>query len=168
VTEVEEMDTGPLGNMDRAAREKAEEDGRGVAEVVLKDFRDVEAEATDEDEDEDGRCPGNTQPSLPTETRFFRAGVEEDAEDLLSLLARTTADRTDHGVGEEEEEERRGGEEEDYAEGNAEDDARHQEAAVRFERSPIPPPDEDERYFLCSPLPPSRPSLLLRLRNPRL
>jgi len=162
------MDTGPLGNMDRAAREKAEEDGRGVAEVVLKDFRDVEAEATDEDEDEDGRCPGNTQPSLPTETRFFRAGVEEDAEDLLSLLARTTADRTDHGVGEEEEEERRGGEEEDYAEGNAEDDARHQEAAVRFERSPIPPPDEDERYFLCSPLPPSRPSLLLRLRNPRL
>jgi len=162
------MDTGPLGNMDRAAREKAEEDGRGVAEVVLKDFRDVEAEATDEDEDEDGRCPGNTQPSLPTETRFFRAGVEEDAEDLLSLLARTTADRTDHGVGEEEEDERRGGEEEDYAEGNAEDDARHQEAAVRFERSPIPPPDEDERYFLCSPLPPSRPSLLLRLRNPRL
>jgi hypothetical protein len=162
------MDTGPLGNMDRAAREKAEEDGRGVAEVVLKDFRDVEAEATDEDEDEDGRCPGNTQPSLPTETRFFRAGVEEDAEDLLSLLARTTADRTDHGVGEEEEEERRGGGEEDYAEGNAEDDARHQEAAVRFERSPIPPPDEDERYFLCSPLPPSRPSLLLRLRNPRL
>jgi hypothetical protein len=157
--------------MDRAAREKAEEDGRGVAEVVLKDFRDAAAEATDEDEDEDedGRCPDNTRPSLPTETRFFRAGVEEDAEDLLSLLSRTTVDRMDHGVGEEEEEEeRRGGEEEDYAEGNAEDDARHQEAAVRFERSPIPPPDEDERYFLCSPLPPSRPSLLLRLRNPRL
>ena len=137
------MDTGPLGNMDRSAREKAEEDGRGVAEVVLKDFRDAAAEATDEDEDEDedGRCPGNTRPSLPTETRFFRAGVEE---------------------------ERRGGEEEDYAEGNAEDDARHQEAAVRFERSPIPPPDEDELYFLCSPLPPSRLSLLLRLRSPRL
>jgi hypothetical protein len=167
VTEVEEMDTGPLGNMDRAAREKAEEDGRGVAEVVLKDFRDAAAEATDEDEDEDGRCPDNTRPSLPTETRFFRA-EEEDAEDLLSLLSRTTADRMDHGVGEEEEEERRGGEEEDYAECNAEDDARHQEAAVRFERSPVPPPDEDERYFLCSPLPPSRPSLLLRLRNPRL
>jgi len=166
------MDTGPLGNMDRVAREKAEEDGRGVAEVVLKDFRDAAAEATDEDEDEDedGRCPDNTRPSLPTETRFFRAGVEEDAEDLLSLLSRTTVDRMDHGVGEEEEEEeeRRGGEEEDYAEGNAEDDARHQEAAVRFERSPVPPPDEDERYFLCSPLPPSRPSLLLRLRNPRL
>lgn len=161
------MDTGPLGNMDRAAREKAEEDGRGVAEVVLKDFRDAAAEATDEDEDEDGRCPDNTRPSLPTETRFFRA-EEEDAEDLLSLLSRTTADRMDHGVGEEEEEERRGGEEEDYAECNAEDDARHQEAAVRFERSPVPPPDEDERYFLCSPLPPSRPSLLLRLRNPRL
>ena len=165
------MDTGPLGNMDRSAREKAEEDGRGVAEVVLKDFRDAAAEATDEDEDEDedGRCPGNTRPSLPTETRFFRAGVEEEEEDLLSLLSRTTVDRMDHGVGEEEEEEeRRGGEEEDYAEGNAEDDARHQEAAVRFERSPIPPPDEDELYFLCSPLPPSRLSLLLRLRNPRL
>ena len=165
------MDMGPLGNMDRAAREKPEEDGRGVAEVVvLKDFRDVAAEATDEDEDEDedGRCPDNTRPTLPMETRFFRAEVEEDAEDLLSLLSRTTADRMDHGVGEEEEEERRGGGEEDYAEGNAEDDARHQEAAVRYECSPIPPPDEDERYFLCSPLPPSRPSLLLRLRNPRL
>jgi len=129
------MDTGPLGNMDRAAREKAEEDGRGVAEVVLKDFRDAAAEATDEDEDEDdGRCPGNGRRTPPRETRFSRAEEEEDAdaEDRLSLLSRMTADRKDPGGADDAREEKEDGAEGDYAEDNAEDDARLRASAVFY------------------------------------
>jgi len=100
VTEAEEMDTssqelgeeeeeemGDTFRTDRAARVKAEVDGRG-AEVAMKDHRDAAAEATDEDEDEDdGRCPGNGRRTPPRETRFSRAEEDADAEDRLSLLS---------------------------------------------------------------------------------
>ena len=101
---------------DRAARVKAEVDGRG------------------EDED-DGRCPGNGRRTLPRETRFSRAEEEEDAdaEDRLSLLSRMTADRKDPGGADDaREEEEEDGAEGDYAEDNAEDDARLQASAVFY------------------------------------
>jgi len=87
----EEEEMGDTFRTDRAARVKAEVDGRG-AEVAMKDRRDAAAEATDEDEDEDeddGRCPGNGRRTPPRETRFSRAEEEEDAdaEDRLSLLS---------------------------------------------------------------------------------
>ena len=128
----EEEEMGDMFRTDRAARVKAEVDGRGV-EVAMKDRRD--AEATDEDEDEDdGRCPGNGRRTPPRETRFSRAEEEEnaDAEDRLSLLSRMTADRKDPGGADDAREEEEDGAEGDYAEDNAEDDARLRASAVFY------------------------------------
>ena len=130
----EEEEMGDTFRTDRAARVKAEVDGRGV-EVAMKDRRDAAAEATDEDEDEDdGRCPGNGRRTPPRETRFSRAEEEEDAdaEDRLSLLSRMTADRKDPGGADDAREEEEDGAEGDYAEDNAEDDARLQASAVFY------------------------------------
>jgi hypothetical protein len=129
----EEEEMGDTFRTDRAAHVKAEVDGRGV-EVARKDRRDAVAEATDEDEDEDdGRCPGNGRRTPPRETRFSRVEEEEDAdaEDRLSLLSRMTADRKDPGGADDAREEEDGAEG-DYAEDNAEDDARLQASAVFY------------------------------------
>jgi hypothetical protein len=130
----EEEEMGDTFRTDRAAHVKAEVDGRGV-EVARKDRRDAVAEATDEDEDEDeGRCPGNGRRTPPRETRFSRVEEEEDAdaEDRLSLLSRMTADRKDPGGADDAREEEEDGAEGDYAEDNAEDDARLQASAVFY------------------------------------